>query len=483
MKRILATILFLGISILAFAKQKIELNVSVFPDSSIVYLNEEVIGITPLRKTVSLDFSKFIKYKLTIKRTGFYDTTFLIDESNYLQFEFKSGKVNILEFKLARKINKLKNPQELPIAFDKMIIELTNGQKVGEIIVGSSVKPYYWEESGINTGTVEFNNMAEVELSNFGYNTVRQGKLFSDEQNIAPKLLLGANLRSLNYKSVLNYYGNSTNSCEMEIEWQLFNRVKNKVVFKYTNRGVYTKINGESGVVIRESFREALIELLNNDSFANVVMNQDKNVLLDNSKNPNGISVDRLPENKFKSQAEMINTVVKSTVTIKSEDKFGSGFVITSNGYIITNQHVISAAKEIVVVFENGMSLPAEIVYENEAYDVALIKIVGSGYKPLRLGNSDGLIIGSDVFAVGTPKRLDLGQTVTKGIVSAKRKFDERDFIQTDASIHSGNSGGPLLNEKGEVVGINSMKFNGTEGLNLAIPINVAIEKLNIIFK
>jgi serine protease Do len=463
-----------------FAAQKILLSIKISPDSSTVYLNDELVGITPLKKDVVLDFNSYLKYKLKITRSGYRDTVLLIDESNYTKFDLRKTKMP-LEFKLTRIVNRLKSPQELPIAFEKMVIEISNGQKIGEVRTGSIVKPFYWEESGVSNGTVEFNNIAETELNNFGYNTTKQGKLFAEDQSTSPKLLLGANLKSLDYKSNIQWT-TANNTCIMEIEWQVFNRIRNKVIFNQTTIGSFTRIDGSAQLVIRESFREALINLLNMDTMEKIVMMQDKSTNLDDSKNQKAISIKNVSIINYKTRADMINNTTKSTVTIKTEDGFGSGFVISENGYIITNDHVINGEKSVMVIFDNGLSLPAEIIYTNEGHDIALLKVVGSGYKPLRLGNSDNISVGTDVFAVGTPKNLTLGQTVTRGIVSAKRKFDERDFIQTDATVHPGNSGGPLVNEKGEVIGINTYKFNGAEGLNLAIPINVAIEKLNIIY-
>lgn len=479
MKNTIAVLLIVSITLSVKASEKVRLFIKTTPDSSSVYLNEELLGVTPLDKNITLDFDAFLKYKLKITRNGYHDTLILLDKNNFKTFDFKQTKV-ANEIKLIRKINKLKQPQELPIAFEKMVIELTNGEKIGEVKSGKFVKPFYWEESGVSSGTVEFNNMAETELENFGYNTIKQGKLFSNNQNPSPKLLLGANLKSLTYNKEINYYQEKS-TCFMQIEWQLYNRVKDKVILTYTTSGSYSRNDGSSSqFMIRESFREALINLLNLDTFSNVVIHQD---LSKTAVETNYSKVVRLKEVQplsNKNRADIINSVTKSTATVKTEDGFGSGFIVSEDGFIITNHHVIDGSKSVTVIFENGMSLPAEVIYATEVSDIALLKVVGSGYKPLRLGNSDNITVGIDVFAVGTPKALDLGQTVTRGIVSAKRKFDERDFIQTDATIHPGNSGGPLVNEKGEVIGMNTYKFNGAEGLNLAIPINTVIEKLNI---
>lgn len=462
--------------------QNIILSIQVKPDSSLVSLNGDIIGVTPFYKKQKFKFDEYLKHKLTILRKGYQDTSFWIDQTNLSQFDKSVG--NVLQFDLKR-IRKTVSAkvQKLPLAFDKMVVELTNGQKIGEITNGSYFKPFYWQESGISNATVEFNTIAETELSNAGYNTIRQGKLFAEEQSEFPKLLVGGSLKSLNYKSRFNLYQGSQNNCTMVIEWQIFSRIKNKVIFNYTTEGSYNRAGGESASNIRESFREAIINLTQLDTFVAIIEAQDANKVLDESINKEQIVIAKLPKAKFKSKAEMIAKSTESSVTIKCDVVHGSGFIISSDGFIITNQHVISKSKEILVIFDNGISIPAKLIYENEDYDLAIIKLSGKGFKPLRMGNSDSVTTGADVYAIGTPKDIDLGQTVTKGIISGKRTIENRVFLQTDASIHGGNSGGPLLNENGEVIGINSYGYKNAEGLNLAIPINVAIEKLNIQYK
>lgn len=159
----------------------------------------------------------------------------------------------------------------------------------------------------------------------------------------------------------------------------------------------------------------------------------------------------------------------------------GSGFIIDNNGYIITNNHVVSGADEIIVKTHDDKEYEAEIVGTDKKTDIALIKLKNfdSDLPHAKLGDSDKLQVGEWVLAIGNP--FGLQETVTAGIVSAKERsigagpYD--DFIQTDASINPGNSGGPLFNLDGEVVGVNAMIFSpsgGNVGIGFAIPINLA---------
>ncbi len=151
----------------------------------------------------------------------------------------------------------------------------------------------------------------------------------------------------------------------------------------------------------------------------------------------------------------------------------GSGFVISPDGYILTNAHVVGEAKDISVKFSTGEEYPAKVVGADTASDVALLQIIANRSLPwLQLGNSDTLAVGDWVVAVGNP--LGLGHTVTAGILSGKGRnisdqlFEE--FLQTDASINPGNSGGPLIALDGKVVGMNTAIIQGANSVGFAIP-------------
>jgi serine protease Do len=155
----------------------------------------------------------------------------------------------------------------------------------------------------------------------------------------------------------------------------------------------------------------------------------------------------------------------------------GSGFIISSEGYILTNNHVVAGADEIKVKLSDKREFKAEIKGADEKLDLALLKIDAKDHFTVaKLGDSDKIEVGDWVMAIGNPFGLE--QTVTAGIISAKGRvigsgpYD--DFLQTDASINPGNSGGPLFNAQGEVVGINTAIVAGGQGIGFAIPVNMA---------
>jgi serine protease Do len=155
----------------------------------------------------------------------------------------------------------------------------------------------------------------------------------------------------------------------------------------------------------------------------------------------------------------------------------GSGFIISNDGYILTNNHVVAGADEIKIKLSDGREFKAEVKGTDEKLDLAVLKVDVKGGLPVaQLGDSDTIQVGEWVMAIGNP--FGLNQTVTAGIVSAMGRvigsgpYD--DFIQTDASINPGNSGGPLFNAEGRVIGINTAIIAGGQGIGFAIPINMA---------
>ena len=157
---------------------------------------------------------------------------------------------------------------------------------------------------------------------------------------------------------------------------------------------------------------------------------------------------------------------------------FGSGVIISKDGYIVTNNHVIDGADEISVKLHDGREMKGRVIGTDPTTDLALVKIEGDDFPAIVVGNSDALKVGEWVLAVGNP--FNLGSTVTAGVVSAKsrglRANQVESFIQTDAAINQGNSGGALVNVRGELVGINSMLYSPTgaySGYGFAIPTSI----------
>jgi serine protease Do len=192
---------------------------------------------------------------------------------------------------------------------------------------------------------------------------------------------------------------------------------------------------------------------------------------------------------RYRTVAKSIRPCVVGVVTMQDDEwsqafgevraGLGSGVIMDAAGYIVTNCHVIDQAAKVTVRLADGSSVPAKVVEADPVTDLAVLKIESQGLTAAPWGDSDKLEVGDQVMAVGSPFGLD--QTVTAGIVSAKDRREQvenarfRDFLQTDAAVNPGNSGGPLVNMKGEVVGINTAIVGPTyRGISFAIPSRLA---------
>ena len=176
------------------------------------------------------------------------------------------------------------------------------------------------------------------------------------------------------------------------------------------------------------------------------------------------------------------DSILETTAT---EDlKLGTGVIISENGYIITNWHLAgNKYSSCYVTMEDGTIYNGNTIWADSDLDLAIVKISANNLKYLQLGDSDNIKIGETVYAIGNPIGIEFQRTVTKGIISGLNrtiKIEEEKnssymegLIQTDASINQGNSGGPLINTQGEVIGINSVKIETAEGIGFAVPINI----------
>ena len=194
--------------------------------------------------------------------------------------------------------------------------------------------------------------------------------------------------------------------------------------------------------------------------------------------------------------AQCVNSVV--AINCKGTNSYGqtattssgSGFILSEDGYVVTNYHVVEGQSKLEVATYDGTTYTAEYIGGNEANDIALIKMDGKGLIPVAVGVSADLVVGEQVAAIGNPLG-ELASTLTVGYISAKDRIVATDgtqinMLQTDAAINPGNSGGPLFNMKGEVIGITTAKYSGTttsgatiEGIGFAIPIDDVLGMLN----
>jgi len=182
----------------------------------------------------------------------------------------------------------------------------------------------------------------------------------------------------------------------------------------------------------------------------------------------------------------IIEDAIKSVVTIRTDSGQGTGFIISDEGYLVTNAHVLAdkygnLASNIKAITYEQKTIIADFIGYDGIFDVALLKISG-GYDSLKLENSNNVQIGEKVIAIGNP--LGLQFSVSEGIVSNIHQMGTsgiNSYIQTDAALNPGNSGGPLINKQGKVIGINNFKISESEGLGFALESNYLKEAINTI--
>ena len=175
----------------------------------------------------------------------------------------------------------------------------------------------------------------------------------------------------------------------------------------------------------------------------------------------------------------IIEKVIPSVVTIRTDVGQGTGFILDKNGYVVTNAHVLEGGRIIQAITSDQKVFDAILIGYNLDFDIALLEIPGT-YDYLELGNSENVEIGEKVIAVGNP--LGLQFSVSEGIVSAVHRQGVNNvnaYIQTDAALNPGNSGGPLINKQGKVIGINNFKISGSENLGFALESNYIRNTIN----
>lgn len=237
-----------------------------------------------------------------------------------------------------------------------------------------------------------------------------------------------------------------------------------------------------------------LVAILVLDGFANItetkVIEHERTIYVREYDSESGVLT--IPEITEKVKP----SVVGIAITTELGGGIGTGIIMTSDGYIATNAHVVEDAKTVKVIMPDSTEIDAKIIGRDELSDLAVVKIEGEGYAEAEFGKSDELIVGELAVAIGTPAGLELAGTVTDGIISAINRnvkiYDETTgalkktmtLIQTSASINKGNSGGPLINDRGQVIGINTLKLaDGYDGIGFAIPIDGALTILNKIIE
>lgn len=304
--------------------------------------------------------------------------------------------------------------------------------------------------------------------------------VFMDNVNT---LTLNAKITNLVYNEVHRTYGlNLKRSKFMDAELTTFWTLQNVYGDTVHSESIKTS-SGQFSLdfyKVEEADKMSIKDALEN-SLWDYIGKLKKSNLLNTEKNkiefPNSIKIA-----KSTKAPTSISEAMAASVTIKNKEGHGSGFVISNDGYIITNHHVVSKNGEYTVVTGDGTEYKAKVIRSNKAIDLALIKVEGKFDIAFEVPDKQNYKIGDEILAIGTPKSVQLGQSVSKGIVSGARKNKGMNYLQTDIKINKGNSGGPIVLSNGQLTSVVEYKLigQGVEGLSFSIPAYDIFPNLNL---
>jgi serine protease Do len=371
-------------------------------------------------------------------------------------------------------------------------IEIFCGSKV-PILVGDAFKGVPWQDLA---------KVFAAEAAAAGYKAATsQTDLFASGDSSRPELIVGAAILGISEKGcvstqIIRNYANI--EATIKVEWQVFDPLEKKILFRATNEG-FAKVRKETDDLnlmrnyalaaadgSREAFQQAAKTILADPNFVAAVLDPtggpaaEPGALFPEASAPSaGREIVRLKANTapFKNQVAVLRDQV---VTVQTAGGTGSGFYI-ADGLLLTNHHVVAGTSHVRVRFFGGREIAGDVVASNAKRDVALIKTESAGVMglPVRLEKPE---LTSQVFVIGSPLGEKNEGSVSAGIVSAFREEKEGAFIQSDVGVTHGNSGGPMFDDRGNVV---AMTVKGAEGtaVNMFIPIADAIRVLEIQFK
>lgn len=368
-----------------------------------------------------------------------------------------------------------------------MNVRIKGGDKMGNIIIEKQPEEilYFGKSLDIDADHLKTDVNSTLKDLGFSVPTSEGRSVFSTGSN--SRYTLQGEMRDLKYdiyaSSRYESMARFETRCSLEITWKLVNQNR-KTVFEKKASGASVKFEKGGNAAFEDAFENSLYTFMLNKEVADALakpVGSAATAAADDKQAP--ISVHRAALAKIAAD-NGVSTAAKSVVIVETSDGHGSGCIISNDGYIVTNAHVVGEDEQVKVLMADGLQAKGRVVRVNLEMDLALIKIDTDGLTAFLLPSVSGAEIGADVFAIGTPADKELGQTITKGIISGRRKIEGHSLLQTDVSINGGNSGGALVNRTGQLLGIVNAKLvgRGIEGIGFAIPAEQVTEALQLKF-
>ena len=379
-----------------------------------------------------------------------------------------------------------------PIQLRKVIAKLDRGEVVGEQKAGLLCIPHghlTWQGGHVLASTEELTTAFHDALQHANYPVVgNPDALFPDSSESRAELMVGGLIDKINVNACFpkSGFGNLREvkgSSYLHVKWQIYDVMARKVVYETATDGSYRTggtVDGGTSLLLTNAFDDAVENLLADQGFHDLVM---RDAMPTNGPAPTTFEVIQM--RAAPARAISIRDARAASVTVLTSTGHGSGFIVSPEGYVITNQHVVEEAQKVKVKLATEREIVGDVLRTDPVRDVALIKLEASDLPAVDLRVSS-LEVGEEVFAIGAPLTEQLDITVTRGIVSAYRTDRGLSYIQSDVAVHPGNSGGPLTDKAGAVIGICDWGIQPQgidENLNFFIPIGEALRRLNIELK
>jgi serine protease Do len=384
-----------------------------------------------------------------------------------------------------------------PIRLARVTFNIPRGKQVGVSYEdfmscgGPYSRPLFWTYDRADSSSRGLVDAFYNELRAAHFNVVGDPSQQFRKDNERADYLIGAEITDMDAniceRVVANrLIGRERGESTMDVTWQVFSNRDQRVVYTTKTRG-YTKLDdavaGGDQLVLQRAFAAAAANLAGDKGLVEVLRRD----TLTARAEPEPVGDGPLSLARIRLLADPIGRNVPliqaASVTILIGDAgHGSGFFISDQGHILTNAHVVGNAATVPVRLSNGATITGRVLRRHEARDIALIKIDAVGTRPLAVRLKPAAV-SETVYALGTPLDRNLSNTLTRGIVNAVRRFENESalpLIQADVAIQPGNSGGPLLDASGNVVGVAVSKLRDAQGINFFIPIEDALEKLRI---
>jgi len=381
--------------------------------------------------------------------------------------------------------------QSRPIQYKRIVVDIDRGKDIGSIQIGIACIPdqeLFYRGGKSSVDDELFSEAMYDELTRANYDVVdTTDNLFESPDDFRAEYLIAGLIKDMQANVCYPYAGfgnwsSSKGEGELTVDWQIYSRLDRKVVYETKTHGsgfVDSTMPEALSEILLRAFSNATRGLLADKKFHDLLTNQTGGSVVEASLPTTTIATPSESTSPISSDPTRFR---RNIVTVFAGSGHGSGFFIDQSGHLLTNEHVVRGAQFVKVKLATGREILGEVSATNSRRDVALVQTERVGLQGLPIRETEPPI-GSDVYAAGSPLDENLDVTISKGVLSAYRVKDGLSFIQSDVNILPGSSGGPLMDDKGNVIGVSVSGLvyqNAFAGLNYFIPIRDALQTLHL---